>query len=193
MNRALIAVAAALTVTSAGLAGCETATPFQPIAAQHGEDRGGYSEQQIEANRFRVEFAGNTLTSRQTVEKYLLFRAAQLTVSSGFDWFQSVDRHTDKQTSYYGDGFDGWAGGPAWGLYRPGFGWGYGYGGIGPYGGFGYGGFGGPGFDIDQVTRYQASVEIVMGRGPKPPNPRAYDARQVIDHLQATIRYPKTA
>ena len=83
-----------------------------------------------------------------------------------------------------GTSFGGWGGG-AYGS--------YGYGGIGPYGGFGYGGFGGPGFDIDQVTRYQASVEIVMGRGPKPPNPRAYDAHQVIDHLQATIRYPKTA
>jgi hypothetical protein len=191
MKRALMAVAA-MAATAFGLAACETATPYQPIASQHGEDRGGYSEQQIEANRFRVEFAGNSLTSRQTVERYLLFRAAQLTVNNGFDWFQSVDRHTDKQTSYYGDDFGGgW--GPEWGLYRPGFGWGYGFGGFGPYGGFGYGPWGGGGFDIDQVTKYQASVEIVMGHGAKPNNPHAYDARQVIAHLQPTIKYPKTS
>jgi hypothetical protein len=190
MKRALVAVAA-VAATALGLAGCETATPYQPLAAQHGDDRGGYSEQQIEANRFRVEFKGNSLTSRQTVDRYLLFRAAQLTVNNGFDWFQSVDRHTDKQTSYYGDPeFGGW--GPDWGLYRPGFGWGYGFGGFGPYGGFGYGPWGGP-FDIDQVTRYQASVEIVMGHGQKPNSPHAYDAHQVIQHLQTSIKYPKTS
>ena len=194
MKRALLVAAATLSVTAFGLGGCETATPYQPIAAQHGEDRGGYSEQQIEANRFRVEFSGNSLTSRQTVDRYLLFRAAQLTLNNGFDWFQSIDRHTDKQTSFYGDGDPYYGGfGPEWGLYRRGFGWGYGFGGFGPYGGFGYGPWGGP-FDVDQVTRYQASVEIVMGHGPKPVNnPRAYDAREVVAHLQGSIQYPKAS
>ncbi len=193
MKRALAAAAAALTVTASGLAGCETATPYQPVAARHGDDQGGYSEEQIEANRWRVDFSGNDLTSRQTVERYLLFRAAQLTLANGYDWFQAVARHTDKQTSFYGDDFGGgW--GADWGLYRRGFGWGYGYGGFGPYGGFGYGGYGGGAFDIDQVTRYQASTEILLGRGPKPPqNPRAYDARQVLAHLQGSIKYPKAS
>ena len=72
MKRALIAVAAAALTLSA----CETATPYQPISAQHATASGGYSEQQIEANRWKVEFAGNSLTSRQTVERYLLFRSA---------------------------------------------------------------------------------------------------------------------
>jgi hypothetical protein len=31
-----------------------------------------------------------------------------------------------------------------------------------------------------------------MGHGPKPPNPHAYDARAVIQHLQGTIKYPET-
>ena len=193
MKRALFAVAAALCLTA-----CETETPYQPIAAQHGEDRGGYSDQQIEANRWDVSFAGNTLTSRQTVEKYLLFRSAQLTLDQGFDWFYSIDRHTDKQSSFYGYDsdpfFGGWGGGPYWDLYRPGFGWGYGYGGYGGFGGFGYGGFGGAPFDVDQVSRYKATVEIVMGHGAKPANnPHAYDAHQVIAHLQGSIQYPKTS
>ena len=44
-------------------------TPYQ--AAQGGF---GYSEQQTEENRYRVSFAGNSATSRQTVEEYLLYR-----------------------------------------------------------------------------------------------------------------------
>ena len=189
MKRALIAVAAAALTLSA----CETATPYQPISAQTATASGGFSEQQIEANRWKVEFAGNSLTSRQTVERYLLFRSAQLTLAQGYDWFQSVDRHTERQTEFYGDAdpfFGGW--GPSWGLYRPGLGWGYGYGGYGGFGGFGYGGFGGGAFDIDQVTRYQATVEVLMGHGPKPANnPHAYDARSVVEHLQGSIQYPK--
>lgn len=188
MKHALAAAATVLAVASFGLAGCETATPYQPVAARDG---GGYSEQQIETNRWRVEFSGNDLTSRQTVERYLLFRAAQLTLKNGYDWFQAVARHTDKSVDFYGDDYSAGWGAADWGLYRRGFGWGYGFGGYGPYGGFGYGPWGG-GFDIDQVSRYQASAEVVMGHGYKPPNnPRAYDARQVLAHLQGTIKYPK--
>ena len=198
MKRALIAMAAALTLSA-----CETVTPYQPIVAHNAKAAGGYSEQQIEANRWRVEFAGNSLTSRQVVERYLLFRSAQLTVAQGYDWFQSVDRHTDRQTDYYGGGdpfFGGGYGGFGGGY--GGFGPGFGYGGFGygPYGGgfggfgYGYGGFGGGGaFDIDQVNRYQSTVEIVTGHGQKPANnAHAYDARSVIEHLQGTIQYPKT-
>ncbi len=195
MKRLLFVAAAAL-----ALSACETATPYQPISAQHGQADGGYSDQQVEANRWRVTFAGNSLTSRETVERYLLFRAAQLTVDQGYDWFQAVDRHTNRQTSYIGDnvGYGGWGGywGPEWGFYRRGLGWGYGYWG-GP--GFGWGpgwggwgaGWGGP-IDIEQVSRFQASAEIVMGHGQKPAdNPRAFDARAVIAHLQPAIKYPK--
>ncbi len=191
MKRVLILAAAALSLSA-----CETATPYQPITAQRAATQGGYSDQQIETNRWKVDFAGNSVTSRQTVERYLLFRSAQLTLKQGYDWFQAVDRHTEHQTSYYGDSdpyFGGWGGGPYWSLYRPGFGWGYGFGGYGGFGGFGYGdGFGGGAFDIDQVTRYQASVEVQMFHGAKPAsNAHAYDARSVIEHLQGTIQYPK--
>ncbi len=182
MKRVWIVVAAALTLTA-----CETATPYQPLTAHTANTSGGFSDQQIEANRWRVEFAGNSLTSRQTVERYLLFRSAQLTLAQGYDWFQAVDRHTNRQTDYYTDPdpyFAGW-GGPYWGFYRPGFGWGY--------GAFGDPFWGGP-IDIQQISRYTATVEILMGHGAKPANnPRAYDARSVVEHLQGTIQYPKSS
>ena len=183
MKKVIAAVAAALLLSA-----CETATPYQPINAPTSTARGGYSEQQIETDRWQVEFSGNSLTSRQTVERYLLYRAAQLTVKQGYDWFEMVERHTDKHTSYYSDAdpfFAGWEG-PYWGFYQPAFGWGYGYWGDGPFDGFG------APLDIEQVRQFTATVEIVMGRGAKPQGNRsAYDARSVMTHLQGTIILPK--
>ena len=134
---ALFAAAAA----ALALAGCETATPYQPLGTGGAFHSGGYTDQQLEANRWTVTFSGNSLTSRQTVERYLLYRAAELTVQQGYDWFTTVDRDTERKTDYVGfdDDFGygaGWGGywGPRWGFYRPGFGWGYCYWGAGGWG-----------------------------------------------------------
>jgi hypothetical protein len=122
MKRILFA-AAMLSATV--LAGCETATPYQPLHARGTQASGGYFDHQIEANRWQVGFKGNELTSRQTVERYLLYRAAELTTTQGYDWFEAVERHTDKKTEGYAvpdpyyAGFDGYWG-PRWGLYRRG-------------------------------------------------------------------------
>lgn len=188
MKRLLVAAGLA----AIALAGCETATPYQPLT-HNAEASGGYTDLQIEPNRWRVTFSGNDLTSRETVERYLLFRAAQLTVDQGFDWFTTTERNTNRRTEYYGDTFGPWGGywDPEWGFYRRGFGWGYGYWG-GPRGWGGFGPGWGPGFDVTEAQRFQASAEIVMGHGPKPADPRAFDARAVISHLQGTIIYPKT-
>src|SRR3546814_2874529 len=64
------------------LAGCASPTPYQP-ATGYGFNRTGFSEQRTESNRYMVSFSGNSLTSRETVERYLLFRAAELTVQQG--------------------------------------------------------------------------------------------------------------
>jgi hypothetical protein len=56
------------------LAACATATPYQP--AGYNGQRGGYAEQRLESDRYRVTFAGNSLTSREQVEMALLLRAA---------------------------------------------------------------------------------------------------------------------
>jgi hypothetical protein len=184
MKRILFA-AAVLSATV--LAGCETATPYQPLHARGTQASGGYFDHQIEANRWQVGFKGNELTSRQTVERYLLYRAAELTTTQGYDWFEAVERHTDKKTEGYAvpdpyyAGFGGYWG-PRWGLYRRGA-WAYGYGDP----------FWGPGpFDYDQVNQFQATAEIVMGHGQKPANRQAFDARSVLEHLSSSIRPPKT-
>jgi len=62
------------------LAGC--ATPYQSLGA-----RGGYSDYRISADVFAVNFRGNTATREETVEKYLLRRASELTLEHGFKHF----------------------------------------------------------------------------------------------------------
>ncbi|MEO5865485.1 MAG: hypothetical protein ABIS14_02305, partial [Sphingomonas sp.] len=130
--------------------------------------------------------------SRDTVEKYLLYRAAELTLQQGGDYFIMADRDTDKRTQTYatpafGGGYGGWGGywGPRWRYYGRGFGWRS----WDPL-------FGDPfwdrGVDVQTVEKYEATAEIVVGRGPKPANNvRAFDARAVVDHIGPSVILPK--
>ena len=77
----------------------------------------------------------------------MLYRAAQLTVNSGYDWFETNDWHTQGQTDVigtsWGPGFGGyWS--PYWRAYGPG-----GWGGWGGWGGGGMGGLGMGGLGIE--------------------------------------------
>lgn len=190
MKRLLTAVAATAILA---LGACATATPYQPLA-RTGTTTGGYSERSLEANRWQVSFSGNSLTDRRTVESYLLYRAAELTVQQGYDWFSVIDRNTDRDTRVYADPyFNDWGGywGPSWRLYGGRFGgwsrWGY-WGGWGP--GFGPG-WGPSAFDYRTVTKFEANAEIFMGRGPKPADDRrAFDARAVMERLGPTLVRP---
>lgn len=178
----LLAAVAAATLT---LAGCESATTYHP-ATGHGFNREGFSEQRIEANRFMVSFAGNSVTSRDTVERYLLYRAAELTVQNGYDWFELVDRNTDRKTrTYVSDPFrpGPWGyWGVSWRYHRPGFGWGF----YDPFWGDPWGPV-----DVNTIDKYDAHAEIVMGHGERPSGDvHAFDARDVIQNLGPTIVMP---
>lgn len=170
------------------VAGCTTATPYQPLE-RGSKVRGGYVDQRIEDNRYRVSFSGNSLTSRETVETYLLFRAAELTLERGYDWFVMADRDTERRTRTYvdrpfGPGPWGWWG-PRWSYYGRGIGWRH----WDPF-------WGDPFWDRDidvrTVDRYEATAEIVLRRGPKPAdNHRAFDAHAVVGNLRARIVTPR--
>jgi len=191
MSRKFAAIAASLALAGL-LSACATATPYQPnIPGQ--ATSGGYSEQRIEPNRFRVTFAGNSLTSRETVEGFLLFRAAELTVQEGYDWFEIADRNVERDrrtyierdplySPWYGPSYGFWA--PSWRYYGGGFGWRS----WDPYWGSP---FWGDRMDVRTVDKYEASAEILMSRGAKPTdNPRAFDARAVIENLGPRIVRP---
>ena len=96
------------------VAACQTPTPYKAAVTQNDD---GYSTQRIEANRFRISFKGNSLTTRQTVDTYMLYRAAEVTLQNAGDYFIVVNKDVDKSTGYenYGDDLAwGWGGG--WGL-----------------------------------------------------------------------------
>ncbi|WP_334160673.1 CC0125/CC1285 family lipoprotein [Phenylobacterium sp.] len=191
MSKRSAALAAVLAL-AAGLGACATATPYQPNLPGQ-QTSGGYSEMRLEQNRFRVNFAGNSLTSRETVEGYLLFRAAELTVQNGYDWFSIVDRHTDRNARTYVEPdpfYRPWYG-PSYGFWRPSwryYGRGYGWRTWDPFWGDP---FWADRVDVRTVERFEAAAEIVMGRGQKPADDiRAFDARAVIDSLRPRIQYP---
>lgn len=179
MMRAMFAAGVMVTLN-----GCETATTYQPAASATAN---GYRETQIEPGRWRVSSRGNELTSRDTVETYLLYRSAELTVQSGFDWFRSTSRSTDAQHSTYIDR-PVTAGGyattwrPYWRFRR--HWWAPGWQTWDPWGPA-------PFVDVHTVTTYEASAEIVMARGDKPSEPDAFDARAVLKSLGPSITRPK--
>lgn len=185
-----------------GLAACATATPYGPATREGGY---GFSEQQIEEDRFRVTFRGNSSTARETVENALLYRAAELTVQRGYDYFLVEENDTETRRSYSTTG--GAFGGPGFG--GPGFG-GRGFYGPAFYGRYGYGypfyrrryafpyyaygfGWGAPYYDsyTREITRYSAVAFIVMRRGEKPEDdPRAFDAEEVLRNLGPVVLGP---
>lgn len=179
-----IAAAAALALSS-----CQTATPYQPISSASPR-QGGFAERRLAPGVWNVMFSGNTLTSRETVEGYLLYRAAELTLQQGYDWFEVVNRNTEHNVTQvpepafgYGPyrpwwGYSYWR--PSWRYYYPRFGWRT----WDPF-------WNEPFFDTRRVERYQASAEIEMHRGAVPASSRrVFDARQVIARLGPSIRRP---
>ena len=187
-NFGRVTILGTLAATSLALAGCMSATPYRP-ATGSGFAREGYSERQVEPTRFEVMFAGNSMTDRDTVERYLLFRSAELTVQQGYDYFVMADRDTDKKSRtsvsqpFSAGAYGYW--GPSWRYRGRGFGWRS----WDPY-------FGDPFFgdrlDISTVEKYEARAEIVMGKGQKPTgNIRAFDARAVMANIGPSVITPR--
>lgn len=173
VQRSLVRVAVVV-ATLVALGGCVTPTPYQPAPQPRGF---GYLEERLDQNRFRVSFRGNAQTARETVEDYLLYRAAELTLQNGFSHFLVVGRDTEARTSYrywidhYGGrgwfyhGFPGWYRDP---FYRP---WAY---------------------DVQPVTTYTATAEVIMLKGPRQDGEiRAFDAREVLVQVGPRVVRPE--
>lgn len=179
------------------LGACATATPYQ-AATETGAR--GYAEQQVESNRWQVSFAGNSLTDRETVETYLLYRAAELTAQQGYDYFRVANRETetDRRTVPAGFGHDPYYSG-FYCNYRF-----YGRRGLVRYypsrfynsrtfrrhAHWHYDPFF-DGYYDREIIRYDASAEILLGRGSKPNSPEYYDAADVLNTLSAKIVRPE--
>jgi hypothetical protein len=170
---------APLILGSLVLTGCIAPTPYAPRL--EGQQT-GFTDRAIAQNRFRVTFTGNTATSRETVESYLLLRAAEVARAGGSDYFMFDTRNTRANTSVEA---------------VPGFGppdpfWGR-RGGFGYWGGYGYGLGYDPTMDIVVRTNFDAYAEIVLLTPEQAAKePRALNAADVIAHLAPTAA-PKPA
>lgn len=146
------------------LAACSSG-PTRYIPALDNDDM-GYREQRIEEQRYRVSFRANPDMKPAQVEGMALRRAAELTLQNGYQWFHVVSRMTDLA------GGSQSGGGPTIGL-------------GGSSGSFGSSVGLGLGFNLGGDSRqYEATVEILMGRGQKPNDPAAYDAYSVLSQYQ---------
>lgn len=172
-------VRAALAAAALALTACATATPYQPSPPGAGFAN-GYTDTRIEDGRYRITFAGNNSTSRQTVEDYLLYHAADLTLSQGYDWFEIVRRSTDEKKRTVVANNDPFADSFSWRF--------YGRRGWGLWGGYGFNDFD---TDVYEYSRFEASAEILLHKGAKPEgNPSAYDARSVKSNLEGKVVRP---
>lgn len=173
-------LAGLMLVLSLGLTACVSSTPYGPITER---DPYGFSDQKIEEDRYRISFHGNASTSRESVETFLLYRAAEVTINNGFDYFIMAEHDTEVKKSYptsthypayygryphrrdHGGTYD------AFPYYAYGFEWGH------PYD-----------MNIQEITRYSAIAFVSLQHGVKPAeNTRAFEAREVLMNLAPYI------
>jgi len=153
MKRLILAALGALS-----LAACATEpTHFQP-AARPGAV--GFSELRIEPGRYRVTFQGGPGAPAAQVEDYVLLRAANLALAEGYDWFRVTDRLT-RQNGYSGSSLSIGVGGASFGRHSA------------------TAASVGTGFPLSGGPALISTVEVLMGKGPKPPEGDVYDARGV--------------
>jgi len=139
------------------LAGCAGGAAYGP-ARRLGEP--GYAETRIETNRYRVVYQGRAGTDPAEVEALALRRAAELTLSQGYDWFVVDDQDVHAPL-------------PARRAPRVGIGAGGGTGGFG----------GGLGLDLTPRPGARLDLLIRLGRGPTPADAaeRVHFARSVLE------------
>ena len=176
---------ALLAVATLSLAACATTGLYQ---ARDGQS--GYAETQLGADHWRVEFVGDDFTSREVVETYLLYRAAEVAAQSGHEWFAMASPATSEDVEItveaerpqaYRDRY--WR--PQW-RRRSRFFWSD----AGPTGPMPH--------EMpplqDEPARervhYAASAEIFMGEGPAPAG--AFNAAETLARLQPSIIRPQS-
>ena len=156
----------ALTALSLSLAACATApTVYQPASAANAI---GYSEYRIEPGRYRVTFQGGLGAPPEQVMDFAIMRAADLAIAEGYDWFRVSDRFMrDTGGGSSGPTISLGIGGASFGRHSS------------------VGGGVGTGFDLGggNSGASAATIEVFMGKGPKPVGVDVYDAHAVRSTL----------
>ena len=154
MRRALVLLAACAVLTA-----CATApTVYAPAA---GPKAVGFSEYRIEPGRYRITFRGGPGAPIEQVADYALLRAADLAIAEGYDWFRVADRSTMQAAPNNGPRLS-IGGGGGGGGFRSGVGVGV-----------------GTSFNLGGGPSLAQTIEVLMGKGPRPSDRDTYDAREI--------------
>jgi hypothetical protein len=164
MLRTLAFVAAAF-----ALSACASTPPTYTAAAS--ANAAGYSETQIESNRYFVTYRAPGSADASLIQDYALLRAADLTLQNGREWFWVDRRSLDGQGQSRGPSVGVGVGGGSYG----------GRGGVGASVGMSF-----PLGNRGEQAR-AATLEIRFGEGPKPDDPNAYDARSISTNLRSRL------
>lgn len=170
MIRTLAFAAAALT-----LGACASTPAPPPYTAASTSVALGYSETQIESNRYFVSYRAPSGAEVSVLQDYALLRAAELTLANNRQWFWVDRRTTDEamSSSSGGSSIGIGIGGGSWGRRS--------------------GGSVGVGVNVPLGNRpaveraRSATLEIRFGDGAKPDDPNAYDARSVQTNLRSRV------
>ncbi|WDI32602.1 hypothetical protein PUV54_05260 [Hyphococcus flavus] len=153
------AMIAALALATAGCATGAYGPVYERASSQYDD---GYSETRIDDNRYRVQYRVDNGDLR-LAQDWALRRAAELTLSQRYDWFQVISRNRmfrdddfDRYESFrtYNDRYNDY-----------------------------------PRYDSRYDDEAVAVVEIVMGNNPPPRSASVYDARDALDYTRGRTRY----
>lgn len=154
---------------------------------------GVFSSQKRGATRYRLILHGHVFTSRDAIEKYLAYRAAELTLDNHFPWFIFVENRTasdkvpppkrDAGGKRYSFRFAYWqpiwrykiSGSNAWKSWSP----------------FSGAAFFADGLDPKTITDYEVSADIALHSGMDDDNPLGFDASAVSDFLVNQVSPPQ--
>ena len=89
-----------LILLGALIAGCST--PHSEYQPRLQGAPVGYSDLQLSPTRYRVSFEGSTASTPDDVERYLMRRAAEVTLRASYTHFVMSGRHTEQRTEHVG-------------------------------------------------------------------------------------------
>jgi hypothetical protein len=195
-------IAAAVLLSGLGLVlWTQTGFAAEPASSQAAETLpmvppagpGVYSQQKKGAAGFRLVVTGHKFTSRDEVEKYLAYRAAELTMAQKANWFTLTETRVKTDTAEvpkrdqggkrYSFRMEYWrpvwryklAGDTAWKNWSP----------------FSGAAFFADGVDPKTIAAFEVSADITLRSGPMDDaNPLAYEAGAVSDLLVNQVSPP---
>jgi hypothetical protein len=155
---------------------------------------GVYSEVKQSATRYHLTVKGHVFSSRDAIEKYLLYRAAELALQHHFQYFTLIETRRKGDTApaskpdssgpRYSFRMNFWrpawrykiAGSSAWSAWSP----------------FSNAAFFAEGKDAKTITNFEVSADIVMHKGTMDDsNPLAFEPSAVSDFLVNQVSPPE--